>query len=111
MGVWSIRRNLAIFSFILFCFDTLSDGFVGVDLIFFKCHRNYAISVFVFFLLPSFVYGWWRYSNNRSRTNLLIAPVSSVWYYPYAVRKLILAIKNSTDIDEIATRDEDEAKM
>ena len=107
----SIRRNLAIFSLILFCFDTISDVIVGVDLMFLKCHVNYALSVFTFILLPTFLYGWWRYNNERSRKNLILASVSPLWYHPFSLTKLILAVKNSTEVGEISSRDEDKAKM
>ena len=111
MGVWSVRRGLAIFSLILYCFDTGSDAFVSIDLIFFKCHVRYGLTVFAFILLPGFFFGWWRYSEDPSCKYLLRAFVFPIWYLPYSIKKLIRAVMNSTQIGETSSGDEGEAKL
>ena len=108
MGVWSIRRGLAIFALILYCFDSGSDVFVSVDLIFLKCHVRYGLTVFAFILLPGFMYGWWKY--RRSEFNFFQALTCPLWYCPYSVKKLFDAIKNSTPSGGPSSYEEDEAK-
>ena len=110
MGVWSIRRGLAIFSLILYCFDTGSDAFVSIDLIFFKCHVRYGLTVFAFILLPGFFFGWYRYSLDPSSKHLFRAFVFPIWYLPFSIKKLTRAIMKSTKSDEESSYDENLAK-
>ena len=83
MGVWSIRRALAIFSLILYCFDQGSDFFVGSDLIS-KCHTRYGSSVICLVLLPGLVYGWILYfgtpSEERGKNDLLRAIIFPILF-------------------------------
>ena len=111
MGAWSMRRGLAIFTLVLYCFDTGSDTFVGVDLIFFKCHVRYGLTVLALVLLPGFLYGWMKFSRERSTKQFLRALLFPLWYHPYSIKKLVLAIKNSTKLGDESSKQENEAKM
>ena len=114
MGVWSIRRALAIFSLILYCFDQGSDFFVGSDLIS-KCHTRYGSSVICLVLLPGLVYGWIMYfdkpSEERGKNDLLKAIIFPILFLPYSFYKLCLAVVHSAESGETSTEEEDEAKM
>ena len=91
--MWSKARLLALFSVVLYTFDTTSDSVVGVDLIR-KCHLRYGISVFLFVLLPGFIYGWTDYFNKgeTGKKYKLIAITAPLWFIPVAFWKLCRAV-------------------
>jgi len=113
MGVWSIRRGLAIFSLILYCFDQGSDFFVGSDLIS-KCHTRYGSSVICLVLLPGLVFGWMTYlytpAEERTKMDLLRALFFPILFLPFSFFKLCKAVIHSTKSGETSSDEEDEAK-
>ena len=97
--MWSKARLLALFSVVLYTFDTTSDSVVGVDLIR-KCHLRYGISVFLFVLLPGFIYGVHDYFFEKENGSVLKALTGPLWFLPYAFWKLCKAVI-SDDEDDI----------
>ena len=91
--MWSKARLLALFSVVLYTFDTTSDTVVGVDLIK-KCHQRYGWSVFSFVLLPGVIFGWYDYSVEefRGKIHILKALTAPLWFLPYAFLKLCKAV-------------------
>ena len=55
-SLW-FKRAIAWFEVLLFLFDTGSDSYVCIDLIFFRCHTFYGSSVLAFFWLPGLLTG------------------------------------------------------
>ena len=102
--MWSKARLLALFSVLLYTFDTSSDTVVGVDLIR-KCHLRYGISVFLFVLLPGFIYGWFDYffeaRQDEGKIYILKAITGPLWFIPYAFWKLCRAVINEDDHDTL----------
>ena len=78
---------------VLYTFDTTSDSVVGVDLIK-KCHWRYGISVFLFVLLPGFIYGAFYYFDEGETgiIPVLKAITAPLWFIPYAFWKLCRAV-------------------
>ena len=107
---WFTRRNLAILSLILYCFDTGSDLWVSIDLIFLKCHVRYGLTVFAFVLLPGVFLGCYRFSQDKKWKHLYRALVFPIWHLPYTIKSFFLAINNSTSTNEDPSEDENKAK-
>ena len=89
-----LNISFAIYSLIIYCVDTGSDVSVGLDLVW-RCHILYASSVFAFVLMPSFVYGGYvafLERRNKEKIPILKAFLAPLWYIPYSLYKLYLAI-------------------
>ena len=89
-------KLLAIFSLVLYCFDSTSDIIVGVDLIL-RCHERYGYSVISLVLLPGLVFGLWTFGQAYSPgfpvvEHCLRALISPVWFIPYSLKQLFFAI-------------------
>ena len=93
-------KLLAIFSLVLYCFDSTSDIYVGVDLIL-RCHERYGYSVISLVLLPGLVFGWWRFAQNLTYVSgfpvenckhFLRALILPLWFIPYSLKQLFFAI-------------------
>ena len=98
--MWSKARLLALFSVVLYTFDTTSDSVVGVDLIK-KCHWRYGISVFLFVLLPGFIWGWYDYfqkgdAGMKYKLKALTAPF---WFIPFGFWRLCGAVISEDEND------------
>ena len=103
MDLWSKAKLLAIFSLVLYCFDSGSDIVVGVNLIL-SCHERYGYSVLSLVLLPGLAFGWWRFSNEPSCKHFLRALVFPIWMIPYTLKRLTCAILAKDDEDEDMTK-------
>ena len=82
----------------MFCFDTGSDSFVVVGL-YYKCHIYYAINVLAVVMLPGVIYGWYIRSTkrrNKEKIPTWMVPFAPLWFIPYSIYKLILAIWKSS---------------
>ena len=93
-----MRTWVAIYSLFMFCFDTGSDSFVVVGL-YYKCHIYYAINVLAVVMLPGVIYGWYIRSTkrrNKEKIPTWMVPFAPLWFTPYSIYKLILAIWKSS---------------
>ena len=82
----------------LFHFDTGSDGLVVVGL-YNKCHTYYAINVLTVIVLPGVIYGWYIRSTerrNKEKIPTWMVPFAPLWFIPYSMYKLFLAILESS---------------
>ena len=82
----------------LFHFDTGSDGLVVVGL-YNKCHTYYAINVLTVIVLPGVIYGWYIRSTerrNKEKIPTWMVPFAPLWFIPYSIYKLFLAILESS---------------
>ena len=93
-------KLLAIFSLVLYCFDSTSDIIVGVNLIL-NCHERYGYSVISLVLLPGLVFGWWKFAQNleyysgfplENCKHCLRALILPLWFIPYSLKQLFFAI-------------------
>ena len=93
-------KLLAIFSLVLYCFDSTSDIIVGVDLIL-RCHERYGYSVISLVLLPGLVFGLWKFPKNynyysgfpvQNCKHCLRALILPLWFIPYSLKQLFFAI-------------------
>ena len=77
-----------------------------------SCHYFFGVSTLLLVFLPGFVYGWYHKlvrtklgyirSVNGSESTLR-AILGPLWFVPYTIRKLFMAI--------LDTRDENDAKL
>ena len=98
MNLWSKAKLLAIFSLVLYCFDSGSDIVVGVNLIL-SCHEKYGYSVLSLVFLPGLAFGFWRFSMDPDCYHFLRALIFPIWMLPYTLKRLIRAIMEKDDAD------------
>ena len=119
MPLFSKKRLLNIYSFVMYLFDTGSDVLVSVNLIN-SCHFFFGASTLSLVFLPGFVYGWYhklvRTSDSYIRDvggsdSTLRAILAPLWFVPYTIRKLFRAILKTTDEGEESETAEDDAKL
>ena len=110
-------RLICIFSLCLYCFDTGSDYFVGIDL-FIRCHWRYGTSVLLSTLLPGLcngMYKHFKYGGSVCEKDFLrylfIYPLQ---FIPMTLWKLFqAAIKSQDGFDgdkTVSSEEEDKAK-
>jgi len=80
-------------------------------LVFFKCHVHYGAAVLAFVLLPGLFYGWFAFSREKSIKSFMRAFVFPIWFLPYSIKKLYLAVKKSTKADDSTSKEEEHAKV
>ena len=116
MPLFSKKRLLNIYSFVMYLFDTGSDVLVSIGLIN-SCHFFFGASTLFLVFLPGFVYGWYHklvrtkkgdVIGSDSTWRALLAPL---WFVPYTIRKLFRAILNTSDEGAKSERAEDNAKL
>ena len=98
MDLLTVRTWVAIYSLFMFCFDTGSDSSVVVGL-YNKCHTYYAINVLTVVILPGVIYGWYIRSTerrNKEKIPTWTVPFAPLWFIPYSIYKLFLAILESS---------------
>ena len=119
MPLFSKKRLLNIYSFVMYLFDTGSDVLVSIGLIN-SCHYFFGASTLFLVFLPGFVYGWYHKfvrTSESYRTDVkgsdstwraILAPL---WFVPYTIRKLFRGILKTTDEGEDSEKAEDHAKL
>jgi len=92
----------------MYCIDTGSDIVVSYRL-FLSCHYFYGASVLSIVFLPGLVYGWYQYSQDEfSFKKALIFPI---WFMPYSLWKLFVAIFNHSWLHGHTSTALDNAKL
>ena len=119
MPLFSKKRLLNIYSFVMYLFDTGSDVLVSIGLIN-SCHYFFGASPLFLVFLPGFVYGWYHkfvrtsesYSTYvKGSDSTLRALLAPLWFVPYTIRKLFRAILNTSNEGEGSHLAEDDAKL
>ena len=119
MPLFSKKKLLDIYSFVMYLFDTGSDVLVSIGLIN-SCHFFFGASTLCLVFLPGFVYGWYhkfvRASDSNPRIvngsdSTLRAIFAPLWFVPYTIRKLFRAILNTNDEGESSDKADDNAKL
>ena len=119
MPLFSKKRLLNIYSFVMYLFDTGSDVLVSIGLIN-SCHFFFGASTLFLVFLPGLVFGWYhklvRTSDSYTRSvggsdstwRALLAPL---WFVPYTIRKLFNAILNTSNEGKGSYLAEHDAKL
>ena len=120
MPLFSKKRLLNIYSFVMYLFDTGSDVLVSIGLIN-SCHYFFGASTLFLVFLPGFVYGWYhkfvRTSDSHpgprpfGSDSTLRAILAPLWFIPYTIRKLFRAILKTSDEGAVSDNAEDNAKL
>ena len=121
MPLFSKKKLLDIYSFVMYLFDTGSDVLVSIGLIN-SCHYFFGASTLCLVFLPGFVYGWYHKFVRTSVSNIgfeakgsdstLRAILAPLWFVPYTIRKLFRAIlKTSDEAGEKIAFAENDAKL
>ena len=81
---------VAWLGWILYNFDVGSDIWVSVKLML-TCHYYYGTAVLIAVLLPGIIYGWLRFSGDKSVKDFFKALVWPVWIIPLTWWSLLKA--------------------
>ena len=81
MAWLNIKRALAIFGLLTYCFDVGSDIWVAIDL-FQRCHYWYAVTTMLLICMPGFITGWSLFLNGQDLKRFFVALFGPILMIP-----------------------------